>query len=232
MFRPFLPCVRSAVGGELSTARRVRCAVFLLQLLSNIFKTERGASHPERTNHASASEFVTLQRDSESEACEFMNECARVINEYLGKMVQAATALRVRGQSGDPNADHVTGNLDAEDAGYWMLALLSDVLKYLRKDKWSCGGSSSPTTGYKRQRDAQARGHEVVSASRPSSTALAEAMDAPEVGEGGSSELVVDFSSMAKMVAAYPLGRSNGTMDVALKWLEVTKASVFPLLAK
>lgn len=226
----FLSFARSAVGGrEISTARRVRCAVFLLQLLSNIFKSERGASHPERTNHAKASEIASRQRDSENAVVEWENDavqaCARAANGYLGKMVQAATALKARGQSGDPNADRDTGSLNAEDAGYWVLSLLSDMLKYLRKEKWSCGGSSL-TTGCKRQRDAPAR-REIVAASLPSSAALAEAMDAPEVGEGDSPGLVVDFSSLAKVVAGYPLGRCEGAMDVALKWLEVTKASAF-----
>ncbi len=228
------PVARTAVRVELSSAQRLRCAVFLLQLLSNVFKSERGASHPERTNRPSASEVASVQRDSKNAAFEWESDavqaCARATGCYLGRMVQAATALKARGESGDPNVDHVSGSLTAEDAGYWVLALLSDMLKYLRKEKWSCGGSSLATR-CKRRRDAQARGRE-VSASLPSSDARAEAIDAPDIGEDGSSGLVVNFSSLAKVVAGYPLGRSKGAMDVALKWLEVTKVGAFRLPAK
>ena len=228
---------RSAVGSVQTIAQRRRCAVFLLQLLSNIFKSERGSSHPERANHGPASDSPSiLQRDSKKKAVlewekEAVQACAKVANGYLIKMVQAAaTATEARGESGDPNADQVAGSrLNEEDLGYWVFALLSDVLKYLRKDNWSCGGGSSSTTRWgKRQRDGERRGQRIVPALLPSPATPAEARGAPD-DEGRSSGLVVDFSSLAKVVAAFPLGRGKGAMDAALKWLEVTKASVLLL---
>lgn len=249
-------CFRNplAAWGGRTAAQRARCAVFLLQLLSNILKTERGASHPERSNHdASASQAARPTDDSAKAAltstndevgCEWETEaaqaCAEASNAYLGRMVQAATALNARSRSdGDGRCgEHVAAvGLDGEDAGFWVFAFLSDVLKCLRKDKWSCGDSTFVTGGNpKRKRDGEATGIKVVSYSPPPPPPpAAEAVGTVDVSDGdgrGSSGLVVDISALAHLVSAFPVGRGKRAMDLALKWLEVTQASVLFCLSQ
>lgn len=226
-------------GRTPTPAQRLRCATFLLQLLSSILKAERGASHPERSNYASASQGANTNGDDEI-GCEWEREapqaCARASNAYLGGLVRAAAALKARGQGGDDRCseEHVTVGLDGEDdaaIGFWVLSFLSDVLKCLRKDHWSCGDSDSTLVmGCKRKRDGEARGLEVVSCSPPSAAAAAVGIGTADVyvsnDDGrGSSGRVVDISGLAQLVAAFPVGRGNRAMDLALKWVEVIQAS-------
>eukprot|EP00903_Cladosiphon_okamuranus_P010050 g9529.t1 len=236
------------VRGERTTARRLRCAIFLLQLLSNILKAERGASHPERsrTTTTSASRAADTTDDSTKEAAvsaasdeidcrawekEAAQACARASNTYFTRMVQAAAVLKAArglGDDGDDDrrSERVTAAaaLAGEDAGFWVLAFLSDVLKCLRKDNWSYERFAF-VVGCKRARDGEARAIKLVSRAPLSPAAAVGTADVDVSGEDGrdSSGLMVDFSGLARLVAEFPVGRGKGAMNLALKWLEVTQ---------
>lgn len=243
-------------GEGTTAAQRLRCAIFLLQLLSNILKAERGASHPERSRNAPASQAASTtttggstkkagstNTTSDHNGCAWEREaaqaCARASSAYLGSLVKAAAAaaaLKARGQSGGGGDDHhrsehatAVAALDGEDAGFWVLAFLSDVLKCLRKDRWRCGDDPTLATGCKRTRDGEAREVKGVSRSPPSAAVAAgKAGVSSDDGRGsGPSGLAVDVSGLARLVAAFPVGCGKRAMDVALKWLEVTMASGF-----
>ena len=217
----------------------------MLQLLSNILKAERGASHPERASNASASQAANTttasstkkaaSTTSDENDCTWEREaakaCARASSVYLGSMVKAAATLKARGQGGDDDrrSEHIAAAaLDGEDAGFWVFAFLSDVLKCLRKDGRS-RGDSTLAVGYKRALDGEARGVKGVSRPPPSVAAAAGKADVSgdDGRRSGSSGLAVDVSGLAKLVAAFPVERGKRAMDLALKWLEVTTASDF-----
>ncbi|CAN0429653.1 unnamed protein product [Ectocarpus fasciculatus] len=49
--------------GKRPLAKRLRWTIYMLQLLSTVLKNERGASHPERSNHPSANQVPGLPGD-------------------------------------------------------------------------------------------------------------------------------------------------------------------------
>lgn len=217
--------------GERTSTQRLRCSVFLLQLLSTILKSQRGASHPERSKHASAPLVADITADctkdkfaaSDETHCEWEKEaarlCAKVANTYIDRMIRATTALTVGRRNVDPFKDYVSESLGVADIGFWVFALSSDVLKHLRNSKWSYAHSIS-LMRCKRQRDGETR------VLVPDS----EAAGANDDGCASHRKVVsdvLDIPGLAEAVSAFPVGRSAGTMDAALKWLEVTQASNF-----
>lgn len=209
--------------GERTAIRRLRLPIFLLQLLSTVLKSERGASHPERSprvaNTPGGSSKETFAADDEV-CCEWEREaaqtCAKVANTYIDRMIRATAALMLGQQNVAPINGHVSGRLDVADVGFWVLALSSDILKHLRKNNWSYGDCTSPVR-CKRQRDDETRGSDVEVAG------ILNDDGSSSSGRGVSKGL--DFPGFAEAVAAFPVGCGTGTMDVALKWLEVTQAS-------
>lgn len=221
--------------GERTAIQRFRCPIFLLQLLSTILKSERGASHPERSKRASAPRVANNPGDNANEAfaanddtcCGWEREaaqtCAKVAATYIGRMIGATTTLMLGRRNLDPINDHFSGSLDVADVGFWVFALSSDVLKHVRKSKWSYAESTS-LTRCKRQRGDETRGNGAEAAGVVVSND--NGCGSSERGVSG----VLDVPGLAEVVAAFPVGSGTGTMDVALKWLEVTQASIFLLV--
>ncbi|CAM9942908.1 unnamed protein product, partial [Laminaria digitata] len=168
-----MECLSQARDRE-AAARQLRCATILLQLCRIILKDERGASHPERTllpsepptdkaHTASSTEAAPTgggakPRERESLAAQ---ACAKMANVHLVAMVRSATALMAGGVIvGEVDARGVEGGVGGAgaDAAFWVLSLVSDVLKYCRKRKWSFGDSAGIPVGRKRRREEHARG--------------------------------------------------------------------------
>lgn len=209
--------------GERTATRRLRCPIFLLQLLSTILKSERSASHPERSPRVANTPGVSSKETfaADDELCskwerEAAQTCAKVANTYIDRMIRATTALMVGHQNVTPIDGHVSGSLDLADVGFWVLALSSDILKHVRKSNWSYGDCIPPMR-WKRQRDGETRGSGVEVAGIPN--------DDGSGSPGRGVSEVLNIPGLAEAVAAFPAGRGTGTMDVALKWLEVTQAS-------
>ncbi|CAM9444884.1 unnamed protein product [Ectocarpus fasciculatus] len=136
--------------------------------------------------------------------------CASESSAYLVRMVESATVLMLGGRNGAANSEDVEGSLGGADVGFWVLSLVSDTLKYLRKRSWRFGDPSS-FGRCKRKRDGDARGPETASDPPPFSTAgavVSEQLDVP---------------GLAKVVAAVPVGSGMDATDIALKWVEVTQ---------
>lgn len=228
--RPVTTCFTA--GGKRIDAKRLRSAMFLLQLLSTILKSDRGASHPERSNQPSvievgeppsASSKATLAPNHQTRSgweSVAAQVCADKSEMYLEKMVREATTLVLGHQNADTNS-----------AGFWVLSLVSDVLKGLRKRERS-RGDPRPPSGCKRKHCGEARGPKVAPTLLSGTTAVAE-MDGIDNGDDdGSPGLVMsgqlDVSGVAEAIAAFPVGGGSGATDVALKWLEVTQVSHYP----
>ncbi|CAN0446179.1 unnamed protein product, partial [Ectocarpus sp. 8 AP-2014] len=203
--------------GERPLAKRLRCAIFLLQLLSTVLKNERGASHPERSSHPAANQLPELPGDAPNPAFAASDgwekiavlACAREATTYLVGMVEAATALMLGGRNGATSSEDVEGSLGGADAGFWVLSLVSDILKCLRKRGWRFGDPVS-FVRCKRKRDGDTGGPETASGLPSSTTAVvSEQLDVPGLSE---------------VVPAVPVGRGMDSMDIALKWVEVTQA--------
>ena len=171
------PALLSTARDREAAARKVRCATVLLQLCSAILKNERGASHPERTPHPSVPPIDedhtgasaetapagggTKPRGRESLAAQ---ACANIANVHLGAMVRGATALMVDGVVvGEADARGVEGSVGGAgaDAAFWVLSLVSDVLKYCRKRKWSFGDSVGVPVGRNRRRKCHVGGRSI-----------------------------------------------------------------------
>ncbi|CAM9492111.1 unnamed protein product [Ectocarpus sp. 13 AM-2016] len=205
--------------GERPLAKRLRCAIFLLQLLSTVLKNERGASHPERSSHHTANHLPGLPGDAPKAATTANNgwkkiaaqACAREASTYLVRMVEAATALMLGGRNGAVSSEDVEGSLGGADAVFWVLSLVSDILKCLRKRFWRFGDPSS-IVRCKRKRDGDAGRPETASDLPPSTTAVvSEQLDVP---------------GLAEVVLAVPVGSGMDSMDIELKWVEVTQLLV------
>lgn len=202
--------------------QRVRCVIFLLQLCSTTLKTQRGASHPERagrsavllttsTNGTSAATSDLLASDGGTDANAVAgithnnveagysmaaNACAEIAVVYLHRILQAATNIlrkKIAGRTGERCCE-VEG-LGAADAVFWVLSLVSDVLKHFFKREWTCGVASDSTTAKE------------------------------SITTGASSLENLELASLAAVVASIPIERGSGMVDVALKWLEVVQVS-------
>ncbi|CAN0463837.1 unnamed protein product [Ectocarpus sp. 12 AP-2014] len=113
------------------------------------------------------------------------------------------------GRNGAGSSEDVEGSLGGADAGFWVLSLVSDILKCLRKRSWRFGDPSS-IVRCKRKRDGDLGGPETASDLPPSTTAVvSEQLDVP---------------GLAEVVPAVPVGNGMDSMDIVLKWVEVTQA--------
>lgn len=137
-------------------------------------------------------------------------------------MVEAATVLMLGGRNGA--AKDVEGNVGGKDAGFWVLSLVSDILKCLRKRSWRFGDPSS-SVRCKRKRDGDARGPETASGLPPSTTAVVGRLDASKdhASDGAEVSEPLDVPGLAEVVVAVPVGSAMGSTDIALKWVEVTQ---------
>ncbi|CAM9334702.1 unnamed protein product [Ectocarpus sp. 4 AP-2014] len=210
---------RLNVEDERPLAKRLRCAIFLLQLLSTLLKNERGASHPERSSHPTGNHLPGLPGDAPTAAVAANNgwkkiaaqACAREATTYLIGMVEAATALMQGGRNGAASSEDVEGSLGGADAGFWVLSLVSDILKCLRKRSWRFGDPSS-IVRCKRKRDGDAGRPETASdLPLSTTTVVSEQLDVP---------------GLAEVVPAVPVGSGMDSMDIVLKWVEVTQLLV------
>lgn len=278
--------------------RHLRCATILLQLCSAILKGERGASHPERArhppepptdkSHASGSADEAPAADNNKPVgCDSLaaQACAKIANAHLDAMVRGATALMAddlnlakAGVDADGVESSVAGAGSGVDVAFWVLSLVSDVLKHCRKRKWhNFVYSAGVPVGCKRGREGHARegsggvasGAVVVencgdidtnvnananittnantntSANTINSTNIYTNSDAiinanintnntntitnTNTNSGGARGGAVlgqlDLVGLTRVVAAVPVRLGTGTVDTALKWLEVMQAS-------
>ncbi|CAM9492998.1 unnamed protein product [Scytosiphon promiscuus] len=222
-----MDCLDGKARGERTDNKRRRCAVFLLQLLSTILKSERGASHPERSNHPAKEEpaeppAVSIEAvlAPKAEVCSgwetvAAQACARTSKPYLEKMVREASRLST--VLGDHNGD-------AGSIGFWVLSLLADVLKGLGKGKrgW---GDVCVRPRCKRNHLGETREVMVASSSLPSVTTVVETDSIADDDVGDSRDRStserLDVTGVAEAVAAFPVEGGAGATDAALKWLEV-----------
>lgn len=151
--------------------------------------------------------------------------CAKLANACVGKLLRAESALVLEGLHGEADMDRKGETHGEPDAVFLVLSLLSDVLKHARKRDWSYGDYKTQVK-CKRKRNDDTRDPRVVSPSLksilPAATSAGGTSSGPAFGEIASAEL--DVADLAEAVTAVPVGRGTGTVDVALKWLEVTQA--------
>lgn len=210
----------------------LRSATFLLQLCSTILKSQRGESHPERAGAPSPLQVdgasITDREDSSKyhEGDRLAAQaCAGLATPYLGKMVRVASVLMLEDLSGNNFPGCTGGCHGGADAVFWVLSLLSDVLKHLRKMEWGRRVSVAPSSRKSGSDDET----EATSVSREASKAVSAAGSEGGGGTnawGVSNEVVPNELGLADLVEAFsavPVGRRLGTPDVALKWLEVAQ---------
>lgn len=229
----------------------LRSATFLLQLCSTILKSQRGESHPERAVPPPLPQFDgTSIPDREPEACGSApttsinskcregdrlaaQACAGLASPYLGKMIQVASVIMLEDliKSGNDDPGGTGARHDGADAGFWVLSLLSDVLKHLKKREWRCQVSAARSSGKGgNDRDMEMDATDVPrEASKASPIPAAGSVDDvinSSNARGVSDEVTPNSLGLADLVealSAVPVGRGSGSPDVALKWLEVAQ---------
>lgn len=228
--------------GTKSTSRRLRCLTFLVELCCALLKDGKENSLLNRVDrlpsvHSSEGSSATFanvdpgagatlrERQIASSNVPAGHSCAKFATQYLNEMLRGANAImRVECDALDTADSYAANEHAGKDAVYWVLVLVSDVLKYFARHRWTvpgcevlprpeCEGEIGVLSLYTRDNPNIEPG---VSTCQ-------------ELGNGSvikTPSKVLDLAKLVQVVTALPVKRGLGMVDVALKWLEVTQASI------
>lgn len=231
-----------AARNEQTTRRRLRCAIFLLQLCSTILKSERGASHPERAKKKPLAVANDRRRDQEYEG-EFARDgtnrkkwevaaaskCAEVTGQYVGRIIEALSIAKAEGTFGKAE---VVGEHKEANVAFWATSLLSDVLKHARRRN-QCFNDRDDAIRMKIETPGGRESTAPDPSVHPSKPLVANGAGA-SIGDGPPPNVFVnhnsqhgglDICSLAKAVFDIHGMSATRAVDLSLKCLEVIEVS-------
>lgn len=125
-------------------------------------------------------------------------ECTRLAVSHLGGMVRASS-LPTLGRTSER-----FGGYRGDDALFWTLSLVSDVLKYQHFSRRDCPMPDMLHQGNKEETKAQST---IIASTSPEGSLLE----------------CLDIAALVEVLSTVSLELSSNSVDIILKWLEATQ---------
>lgn len=180
--------------------------------------------------HRLNSVVTTANSECEGGETSVADACAELSAECLHDMVQTASEIMRVDQTKAADDVISAGKCGGADVVLWVLSLASDVLKHFGKKGWTFSRGlmlvcPERTGEHFDESTPGAAASQTAATFGAKNQNLDVGTDEPSSANGPSWD-ILDISGLASVVTLVPVEGGSSMVDVVLKWLEVTQASI------